>query len=993
MATITGTHDGETLTETAGNDVISALGGDDVVIFNQGGQATESADGGPGSDRLVVDFRNVPGGGGNFGSSSAGFSFIPSSGGKIITFANFEHFSFYRNVSRVNGDGVGGGAGDDLYSYPVSNDPPQFHPSRISHVNLGAGLNDRLLIDASAVTSWFVGNAVDDSYPPHMNMMRFHVSGSTRISYTNIERLELIGSSNADQVLGLTGNDNLDGRGGNDTLQGAGGDDRVIGGEGDDTLTGGEGNDVLVAAIGTDTADGGEGHDQLEIDARGRGLAVSLSISGGPTYSGNFSWAPGSVAYSGIEGFIVYSDAGSHADNVQTGDGDDVFHHRGLNDLAYLLDTVDLAGGTNDLLVADFSAVTDHVVSNRDHPSAAGRYLFDVGGNGKIDYAGVERLHFVGGAQGDTVTGHEGDDILDGRAGDDTLDGGDGNDDLAGSIGTNSLQGGDGDDVIRSASLAIDTVEGGSGVDTAIIDYSSLTVAVTNLAGGEVAFGNGTDSRVILTGVERIVITTGSGNDSITTLGGDDHIDGGAGADAMAGGAGDDTYVVDDGGDSVTEAGGAGTDEIRSSLATYILPANVENLVAASHVNHDFRGNSGNNRVIGGGGADFFRLQDGGNDSVFGDLGNDAFYFGAAYTPDDVADGGVDRDQVALQGNYALTLGTVTGIEDLILLSGTDTRFGDPGASLYSYAITSIDSNVAAGQRLVVDGSQLVAGESFTFDGSAETNGKFILSGGDGIDTLTGGAGADGFYFRHGTFWGPNDKVTGGANDQIGFRGDFTGANKVVMGADQIMGVVTLVLMSGTDSRFGPAVAPTRFDIQMHDGNVGAGQRFTIDGSFLGSDETMRIDGSGETNGFFRMFGGSGADVLIGGAGNDSLRGNGGGDTLTGNGGSDRFVYGSASESIGFPFDRILDFTPGTDKIDLTAIDASSHATGDQAFQWIGSNAFTGSGAGSAGQLRAYQSGASWFVEADTNGNGVADLVIELTLQGPILLGAGDFLL
>ncbi|HEX8217147.1 MAG TPA: M10 family metallopeptidase C-terminal domain-containing protein, partial [Allosphingosinicella sp.] len=297
--------------------------------------------------------------------------------------------------------------------------------------------------------------------------------------------------------------------------------------------------------------------------------------------------------------------------------------------------------------------------------------------------------------------------------------------------------------------------------------------------------------------------------------------------------------------------------------------------------------------------------------------GNDAFYFGAAYTAADVVDGGAGRDQVALQGNYALNLGGMTGVEDLILLTGTDTRFGDPGTSLYNYAITSLDSNVAAGATLLVDGTQLVAGESFTFNGSAETNGKFILSGGDGIDTLTGGGGADGFYFRHGTFWGPSDKVTGGANDQIGFRGDFTAANKVVMGADQITGVLTLVMMSGTDTRFGPAVAPTKFDIQMHDGNVGAGERFTIDGSFLGSDETMRIDGALEQDGFFRMFGGSGADILIGGAGNDLLRGNGAGDTLTGNGGADRFVYGSASDSTSTGFDLLADLKSAEDLLDL----------------------------------------------------------------------------
>ncbi|HEX9946101.1 MAG TPA: RTX toxin, partial [Allosphingosinicella sp.] len=60
-----------------------------------------------------------------------------------------------------------------------------------------------------------------------------------------------------------------------------------------------------------------------------------------------------------------------------------------------------------------------------------------------------------------------------------------------------------------------------------------------------------------------------------------------------------------------------------------------------------------------------------------------------------------------------------------------------------------------------------------------------------------------------------------------------------------------------------------------------------------------------------------------------------------------------------------------------------------QAFAWIGSAAFTGS----AGQLRAFEQSGTWFVEGDTDGDGSADLVIALTLQGTAPLGAGDFLL
>ena len=56
---------------------------------------------------------------------------------------------------------------------------------------------------------------------------------------------------------------------------------------------GGEGEDMLAFATGMNTADGGAGNDRLEIDARGQPGAVQLIVPGnGPTYSGNFTWAP-----------------------------------------------------------------------------------------------------------------------------------------------------------------------------------------------------------------------------------------------------------------------------------------------------------------------------------------------------------------------------------------------------------------------------------------------------------------------------------------------------------------------------------------------------------------------------------------------------------------------------------------------------------------------------------------------------------------------------
>ncbi|HEX8239873.1 MAG TPA: M10 family metallopeptidase C-terminal domain-containing protein, partial [Allosphingosinicella sp.] len=101
-------------------------------------------------------------------------------------------------------------------------------------------------------------------------------------------------------------------------------------------------------------------------------------------------------------------------------------------------------------------------------------------------------------------------------------------------------------------------------------------------------------------------------------------------------------------------------------------------------------------------------------------------------------------------------------------------------------------------------------------------------------------------------------------------------------------------------------------------------------------------------------------------------------DILTGGGGADSFRYKLVTDSSASATDHILDFTSGTDKIDLSRIDANSGLAGDQAFSWIGSDAFTNV----AGQLRAYQSGNDWFVEGDVNGDGAADLVIQVSVTG-----------
>jgi Ca2+-binding RTX toxin-like protein len=403
-------------------------------------------------------------------------------------------------------------------------------------------------------------------------------------------------------------------------------------------------------------------------------------------------------------------------------------------------------------------------------------------------------------------------------------------------------------------------------------------------------------------------------------------------------------------------------------------------------------GNNGNNVLSGGAGQDVLRLNGGGDDTANGGAGNDNIFFIGSLTGADIVNGGEGSDTLVVQGPYgSLTLtGNVTLIENISILGGNNIAFGEPGTNRYDYVLTSQDSNFAAGVQARINGSALLAGEDFTFDGSAETDALFVVYGGKGRDTLTGGLGNDIFFYAEERF-ASGDTVNGG----VGYDGMFLRGNYTIdFTAPGYTGLFTsienLTLTSATDERYARG-GGTEFDynLTLSDAIVGAGQVLTVSGALLMASETMVFDASQESDGILRLFGGKASDTLKGGALDDLLHGNLGADTLAGNGGADAFRFQDIAESNSGSMDHILDFTAGTDKIEVDRIDADALVAGNQAFSWIGSEAFTGS----AGQLRAYEQGGTWFVEGDVNGDSVADLVIALTLQGATPLGAGDFIL
>ncbi|MCA0304296.1 MAG: M10 family metallopeptidase C-terminal domain-containing protein, partial [Proteobacteria bacterium] len=148
-----------------------------------------------------------------------------------------------------------------------------------------------------------------------------------------------------------------------------------------------------------------------------------------------------------------------------------------------------------------------------------------------------------------------------------------------------------------------------------------------------------------------------------------------------------------------------------------------------------------------------------------------------------------------------------------------------------------------------------------------------------------------------------------------------------------------------------------------------------------GSGNDSMTGGSGNDT----MYGGSGNDTLSGGSGNDVLIGGYGADTLTGNSNNDTFRYLSVLDTN----DTITDFNQGSDKIDLSAIDANTNLANNQAFAWGGQ---VNTASVVANSVTWMHSGNDVMIYADTDGN-TATVEFEVKLSGVpnLTLAQSDF--
>ena len=622
-------------------------------------------------------------------------------------------------------------------------------------------------------------------------------------------------------------------------------------------------NDIFIAGAGANNFDGNTGTDTLSYASSTAAINVDVQSN---TASGGF--AQGDV----IKNF----------ERLIGSDFDDT--------LASSVGTRTLEGGLgNDTYVAGGAFTVVEAAGAGDDVIMTTVLTYTLPANvERLIYTGANAFTGTGNAENNVITGGALADTLSGGLGDDTLVGGLGNDILHGGAGADVFDGGGGADtasyatagsgvVVDLASGATstgdavgdtfigielfvgsgfnDTFVSGAGADnlngavgTDTVSYAASTAAVNvNLTNGAVSGGYAQGD--VLTSIERVV---GSAfNDTLTSS---------TSGRTLEGGAGDDLYIWN-GGATILEAAGGGTDTVQTTATVVTLQANVERLVYLGSAAFNGNGNGENNEIIGGSGVDTL-LGNGGDDTLNGADGDDVLIGGAGA---DHLVGGAGTDTARYMN--AVTINLATGVHsgdaagdtfdsiEILQGSASDDKFvsgagadrldGNGGYDTLSYAASTsavnvnITTNVASGgyaQGDVILGFDRLEGSAFNDVLGAGVTGH-QLAGGDGDDLY--------IITNNGIII---EETSGGGIDTA-------------------------------------QVSVNRYNLSTTDYVENLIYTGTAIFTGTGSDAANVITG------------GTNNDILDGGAGDDTLNGGDGNDSLTGGAGADHLVGGAGTDT------------------------------------------------------------------------------------------------
>ena len=836
--TLTGDAGHNKLTGGALDDTLSGLGGDDWLIGGagddklyggagddilDGGAGDDILDGGAGDDDeadfdysastsdLTLDLTDATrwkqNADGTWASGTgAGYEYQ-----RLVADGETDYFKNIEDFTLIGGSGddiltgseyydrLNGGAGNDILDGGVGwhNDVAVFDYS-LSTADLTLDVTDTTRWKQNNNGTWSSGTGAGYEY-------QRLVAGDETDYYKNIESVEIIGGS---------------------------GDDILIGSGYDTTLNGGAGNDIL-----------SNGYAVFDYSSSTSDLTLDLSDTTRWKQNSNGTWASGIGAEYAYERLVVGDEtdyfkninyrtliggsgddtliAGESGDELKGGDGDDTLTGGAGDDRLDGGDGDDrLDGGAGDDW-GEFSYVSATAGLTLD-ATAASYWKQDSNGDwtqtgatsadyrrfeadGETDYfKNIENFFIITGS---------GDDVLTTGAGDESLYGGSGNDILTSGAGDDSLQGDAGNDIL----------DGGAGDDDATFDYGSSTSDLTLDATDTTRWkqnSNGTWSsgtgagyeyqRFVADGetdyfknIEDFTLIGGSGDDKLYGGDGWDRLYGGDGNDVLTGSGG---YLYGGAGNDVLTGSGylygdAGDDTLTSSgTHSELYGGDGDDTLTSSGAYSELYGGDGDDTLTSSG--DRGTLYGGaGNDSLYGDYRDDKLYGGVG---NDRLDGGAGNDKLYGGDGRDLLIGN--GGDDIL-----DGGAGDDGAVFYygsAAANLTLDVTATTYWKQDSNGDWTQTGATsadyrrfyadLDNDGNEDTDDvydyfknieNFFLVGGDGDDTLTGGAGNDRLYGGDGddtiSTGGGDDVVIGGFGaDEITLSvdasGDGTGADSIV---------------------------------------------------------------------------------------------------------------------------------------------------------------------------------------------------------------------
>ena len=963
--TLTGSALANTLTSGAGNDTLVGGAGNDTYIVNSASDVVTELDGG-GTDLI---------------SSSATYALstyvenLTLTGTAVINATGNDLANSLTGNSANNVlDGLGGndtltgGTGSDTFMVSFGTD---------TVTDLGNGAD--VLIVSSAATANVTLNAAWAATADTRN------NGIVNISTTGF-------AVNLALAMGTAGF-NVSNTGTGTTLYGSNGANQLTGGTGADTLVGGSANDTLTGGQGSDTFTVGSGFDTVTDFGNG---ADVLTVLGGSTAQLTMAGAWVATAATVNNGFVNISTNGYAVDLslasgtagfkvTNTGAGTRLTSGAGIDTLiGGIADDIFVINASGDVVTEAAAGGTDLVLSSATYTLA--RYLEN------LTLTGTQTIDATGNESANSLSGNAANNVLDGLGGDDSLTGGAGVDTFKVTQGTDTVfdLGNGADVLVVSAGATANVTMAGAWTATAATANNGTAYLNTNGFAVNLSLASGTAGFTFTNNSSVGTTLTGARGSNVFFSG--------AGNDTLVGGASGDIYWVNATTDVVTELLNGGTDLVNSSV-TYVLSANVENLMLNGAAAIDGTGNELVNSLVGNGANNVLDGL-GGNDSLTGGAGGDTFK--VTLGVDTVTDFGNGMDVLLVSSGATAN---VTMAANWVATAAT-TNSGIANINTNGFSV-----NLALASGTVGFNVTNIGSSGTTLTGSSAAN---TLTSGAGNDTLVGGAGNDTYVVNS-----QSDQVKenlSGGTDTIQLIGsvssysvadnvenfqfmDSAGNSSVVANA-----LNNLIYMngnaancsvdggSGTDtlSYYNAAItgvsSGTASGVSLNLGATANGNGYVAASGAFGADLVKGIEnligsvyadtlaGNSLDN---SLSGGAGNDGLSGGAGADTLAGELGKDTLTGGLGADKFLFNVMETTANR--DTITDFSIlELDKIQFS----KSVFTGFTALGSVTAAMLAIDGAVQTASTRLIYNNITGVLSYDADGSGTVQAAVEVALIG-----------